>query len=92
MSRLGVENVFIFCSCSDAGLVILPAYYAASLNPDQDQVVQYYIDICENSPVRKSVKDESYETRLNENRSRCFYTTSRPMQVGKTCHLKSSRL
>ena len=32
-------------------MVILPAYYAASLNDDQDQVVQYYIDICEGSPV-----------------------------------------
>jgi L-threo-3-deoxy-hexylosonate aldolase len=36
---------------SDAGMVILPAYYAASLNTDSQQVVQYYIDICEASPV-----------------------------------------
>ncbi|PVI08318.1 putative dihydrodipicolinate synthase [Periconia macrospinosa] len=36
---------------ADAGLVILPAYYAASLNADQEQVIQYYIDICESSPI-----------------------------------------
>lgn len=36
---------------SDAGMVILPSYYAASLNADQEQVVQYYVDICESSPV-----------------------------------------
>jgi hypothetical protein len=35
----------------DAGMVILPAYYAASLNSDMDQVIQYYVDICEASPV-----------------------------------------
>ncbi|PQE03586.1 Aldolase-type TIM barrel protein [Rutstroemia sp. NJR-2017a BVV2] len=39
---------------SDAGMVILPAYYAASLNADQDQVIQYYVDICEASPVCSS--------------------------------------
>ena len=33
-------------------MVILPAYYAASLNADQNQVIQYYVDICEASPVR----------------------------------------
>lgn len=37
--------------CRDAGLVILPAYYTASLNADQEQVIQYYIDICEASHV-----------------------------------------
>ncbi|KZF19670.1 putative dihydrodipicolinate synthase [Xylona heveae TC161] len=36
---------------ADAGMVILPAYYAASLNADQGQVIQYYIDICEGSPI-----------------------------------------
>ncbi|KAJ5585152.1 dihydrodipicolinate synthase [Penicillium hispanicum] len=36
---------------ADAGMVILPAYYAASLNTDQEQVVQYYIDICQGSPI-----------------------------------------
>ncbi|OAL28710.1 hypothetical protein AYO22_02575 [Fonsecaea multimorphosa] len=36
---------------ADAGLVILPAYYAASLNSDQEQIVKYYVDICEASPV-----------------------------------------
>ncbi|KAK7178770.1 hypothetical protein DPSP01_013557 [Paraphaeosphaeria sporulosa] len=36
---------------ADAGLVILPAYYAASLDADQEQVIQYYIDICESSPI-----------------------------------------
>ncbi|KAJ6128841.1 hypothetical protein N7471_010058 [Penicillium samsonianum] len=36
---------------ADAGMVILPAYYAASLNTDMDQVIQYYIDICEASPI-----------------------------------------
>jgi len=36
---------------ADAGMVILPAYYAASLNADQEQVIQYYIDICEASPI-----------------------------------------
>jgi hypothetical protein len=35
----------------DAGLVILPAYYAASLNTDHEQIVQYYVDICNASPV-----------------------------------------
>lgn len=37
----------------DAGMVILPAYYAAALNSDQEQVVQYFVDICEASPVSK---------------------------------------
>ncbi|GAM41904.1 dihydrodipicolinate synthase [Talaromyces pinophilus] len=36
---------------ADAGMVILPAYYAASLNTDSQQVVQYYIEICEASPI-----------------------------------------
>ncbi|KAJ5634705.1 dihydrodipicolinate synthase [Penicillium herquei] len=36
---------------ADAGMVILPAYYAASLNTDPDQVIQYYIDICAGSPI-----------------------------------------
>ncbi|KAH8678635.1 putative dihydrodipicolinate synthase [Tricladium varicosporioides] len=36
---------------ADAGMVILPAYYAASLNADQDQAIQYYVDICEGSPI-----------------------------------------
>ncbi|KAH8698689.1 putative dihydrodipicolinate synthase [Talaromyces proteolyticus] len=36
---------------ADAGMVILPAYYAASLNTDANQVVQYYVDICEASPI-----------------------------------------
>ncbi|EEA20038.1 hypothetical protein EYB25_007572 [Talaromyces marneffei] len=36
---------------ADAGMVILPAYYAASLNTDSQQVVQYYVDICEGSPI-----------------------------------------
>ena len=36
---------------SDAGMVILPAYYAASLAADEDQIVQYFVDICEASPV-----------------------------------------
>ncbi|KAH8895326.1 putative dihydrodipicolinate synthase [Thozetella sp. PMI_491] len=36
---------------ADAGLVILPAYYAASLNTDQDQIIQYYVDICNGSPI-----------------------------------------
>ncbi|KAJ5389409.1 dihydrodipicolinate synthase [Penicillium cataractarum] len=36
---------------ADAGMVILPAYYAASLNTDQEQVLQYFIDICQGSPI-----------------------------------------
>ncbi|KAJ6072898.1 hypothetical protein N7467_010983 [Penicillium canescens] len=36
---------------ADAGMVILPAYYAASLNTDMEQVIQYYVDICEASPI-----------------------------------------
>ncbi|KAL2824978.1 putative dihydrodipicolinate synthase [Aspergillus pseudoustus] len=36
---------------ADAGMVILPAYYAASLNDDAEQVIQYYVDICEGSPI-----------------------------------------
>ncbi|KUJ17607.1 putative dihydrodipicolinate synthase [Mollisia scopiformis] len=36
---------------ADAGMVILPAYYAASLNADPEQVVQYYVDICKGSPI-----------------------------------------
>ncbi|KAF2711200.1 aldolase [Pleomassaria siparia CBS 279.74] len=36
---------------ADAGLVILPAYYAASLSTDQEQIVQYYVDICNASPI-----------------------------------------
>ncbi|KAH0420670.1 hypothetical protein CcaCcLH18_13881 [Colletotrichum camelliae] len=30
---------------ADAGLVILPAYYAASLSTDQEQIIQYYIPL-----------------------------------------------
>jgi hypothetical protein len=36
-------------------MVILPAYYAASLNADQEQVIQYYVDICDASPVRRGL-------------------------------------
>ncbi|KAK8853372.1 hypothetical protein IAR55_004076 [Kwoniella newhampshirensis] len=36
---------------ADAGMVILPAYYAASLNADPEQVIQYYVDICAASPI-----------------------------------------
>ncbi|KAJ5937798.1 hypothetical protein N7454_004140 [Penicillium verhagenii] len=36
---------------ADAGMVILPAYYAASLNTDSEQVIQYYVDICAASPI-----------------------------------------
>ncbi|KAI8229552.1 L-threo-3-deoxy-hexylosonate aldolase [Colletotrichum sp. SAR 10_86] len=32
-------------------LVILPAYYAASLSTDQEQIIQYYVDICKGSPI-----------------------------------------
>jgi L-threo-3-deoxy-hexylosonate aldolase len=39
-------------------MVILPAYYAASLNTDQEQVLQYFIDICQGSPV-------SYQAKIN---------------------------
>lgn len=35
-------------------MVILPAYYAASLAADEDQIVQYYVDICAASPVTKA--------------------------------------
>ncbi|KAI0144709.1 putative dihydrodipicolinate synthase [Pestalotiopsis sp. NC0098] len=38
-------------SGADAGLVILPAYYAASLNADHNQIIQYYVDICNASPI-----------------------------------------
>ncbi|KAF4633766.1 hypothetical protein G7Y89_g4354 [Cudoniella acicularis] len=36
---------------ADAGMVILPAYYAASLSADEEQIIQYYVDICEGSPI-----------------------------------------
>ncbi|KAJ5316928.1 hypothetical protein N7508_001436 [Penicillium antarcticum] len=36
---------------ADAGMVILPAYYAASLNADVEQVIQYYVEICQASPI-----------------------------------------
>ncbi|KAL3455153.1 putative dihydrodipicolinate synthase [Aspergillus heterothallicus] len=36
---------------ADAGMVILPAYYAASLNTDPEQIIQYYVDICAGSPI-----------------------------------------
>ncbi|KAG4411813.1 hypothetical protein IFR04_015058 [Cadophora malorum] len=36
---------------ADAGMVILPAYYAAALSSDQEQVIQYFVDICEASPI-----------------------------------------
>ncbi|PWY83885.1 putative dihydrodipicolinate synthase [Aspergillus sclerotioniger CBS 115572] len=36
---------------ADAGMVILPAYYAASLNTDHSQIIQYYVDICDASPI-----------------------------------------
>ncbi|KAI8193030.1 L-threo-3-deoxy-hexylosonate aldolase [Colletotrichum sp. SAR 10_65] len=32
-------------------LVILPAYYAATLSTDQEQIIQYYVDICKGSPI-----------------------------------------
>lgn len=43
----------------DAGMVILPAYYAASLNADESQITQYYVDICEGSPVDTHLTDNS---------------------------------
>lgn len=36
-------------------MVILPAYYAASLNTDPEQVIQYYVDICAASPVSPNI-------------------------------------
>ncbi|KAF2768351.1 putative dihydrodipicolinate synthase [Teratosphaeria nubilosa] len=36
---------------ADAGLVIPPPYYARSLEADDQQIVQYYIDICAASPI-----------------------------------------
>jgi len=39
----------------DAGMVILPAYYAAALSSDQEQVIQYFVDICEASPVSRQL-------------------------------------
>lgn len=43
----------------DAGMVILPAYYAASFRQDPSQIVQYYIDICAGSPVSGNVHRSS---------------------------------
>jgi L-threo-3-deoxy-hexylosonate aldolase len=43
--------VIVLTIARDAGMVILPAYYAASLDTDPEQVVQYYVDICAGSPV-----------------------------------------
>ncbi|KAH9893053.1 putative dihydrodipicolinate synthase [Xylariomycetidae sp. FL2044] len=49
------ETIHLACAAAeagaDAGLVILPAYYAASLAADHDQIIQYYVDICEGSPI-----------------------------------------
>jgi 4-hydroxy-2-oxoglutarate aldolase len=39
----------------DAGMVIPPAYYAASLAADDQQIVQYYVNICEASPVNLTI-------------------------------------
>lgn len=39
---------------SDFGMVILPAYYARSLETDDNQLIQYYVDICEGSPASSS--------------------------------------
>ncbi|PWN21448.1 putative dihydrodipicolinate synthase [Microstroma glucosiphilum] len=36
---------------ADAGMIILPAYYAASLATDPKQIVQYYCDVCSASPI-----------------------------------------
>ncbi|ORY35345.1 putative dihydrodipicolinate synthase [Naematelia encephala] len=36
---------------ADAGMVILPAYYAASLGTAPEQIVQYYVDVCKESPI-----------------------------------------
>ncbi|PWN88818.1 putative dihydrodipicolinate synthase [Acaromyces ingoldii] len=36
---------------ADAGMVILPAYYAQSLSSDTSQIVRYYHDICHASPI-----------------------------------------
>lgn len=38
-------------------MVILPAYYAASLNTDQGQVLQYLIDICQGLPMSYQAKE-----------------------------------
>jgi hypothetical protein len=45
-------------------MVILPAYYAASLNADPEQVIQYYVDICDASPVG-AVKPRMSRCELN---------------------------
>jgi 4-hydroxy-2-oxoglutarate aldolase len=76
---------------SDAGMVILPAYYAASLNTDSQQVVQYYIEICEASPVSNPFSRRFWcqppLTMYTAKRYLCCCTTSQPMQAVRTCHL-----
>ncbi|KAI5245764.1 hypothetical protein E4T43_02893 [Aureobasidium subglaciale] len=39
------------------GMVIPPAYYAATLQQDSAQIEQYYVDICKESPVTPFVAD-----------------------------------
>ncbi|THX96946.1 hypothetical protein D6D03_08543 [Aureobasidium pullulans] len=38
-------------AASTVGMVIPPAYYAATLQQDSSQIEQYYIDICRLSPI-----------------------------------------
>ncbi|KAI5273154.1 hypothetical protein E4T47_03694 [Aureobasidium subglaciale] len=38
------------------GMVIPPAYYAATLQQDSAQIEQYYVDICKESPVSMVTK------------------------------------
>ena len=66
-------------------MVILPAYYAASLNADQDQVVQYFVDICEATPVRLPHSLDDITQADLKARYRSYCTTFPPTRPVKTC-------
>ena len=78
--------IFFLTYYRDAGMVILPAYYAATLNTDSEQVVQYYIDICKMSPVC-SHGSQHYIFNLAHEGIDSLATLQFPCQCGRSRHV-----
>jgi len=87
---------------ADVGMVILPSYYAASLTADQEQVIQYYVDICESSPIPillynfpansagQDMSSDVIEAIMRRTTNLCGVKLTCPGSVGKLIRLKST--
>lgn len=58
-------------------MVIPPAYYAATLKQDWSQIEQYYVDICQGSPVSARSRVCDWPV-LMHHRYQSFYTIFQP--------------